>query len=143
MFDLGQSIAEWRRQMIAGGIESSQVLDELESHLRDDVEQQLSKGATAQRAFEVAAQRIGQPAALEPEFEKVGETREVPERIKNVVFTLAGIPNHYLNEPMNTPSVNIEPRWATYLKGAAFLAPAVILWAMSVVFLIPKLEQIS
>jgi hypothetical protein len=59
------------------------------------------------------------------------------------MLTLAGIPNQYLNEPMNSSSTNIEPRWATYLKGAAFMAPAIILWALSVVYVVPKLEQIS
>lgn len=143
MPDLEEKIAEWRRQMVAGGITSPQVLDELESHLRDDVEEQEREGVTVHRAFEIAVQRLGKAAVLECEFEKVGETREAPERVKNAMLTLAGIPNQYLNEPMNTPSTNIEPRWATYLKGAAFMAPAVILWALSVVFVVPKLEQIS
>ena len=40
MFNLDQSITEWRRQMVAGGIQSPRVLDELESHLRDDAEEQ-------------------------------------------------------------------------------------------------------
>lgn len=143
MPDLEQEIAEWRRQMVGGGIKSMRVLDELESHLRDDVEEQVREGGTAQRAFELAVQRLGQAAVLECEFEKVGESRETPERVRNAMLTLAGIPNQYLNEPMNTASANIEPRWATYLKGAAFMAPAVILWALSVVFVVPKLEQIS
>lgn len=143
MFNLDQSIAEWRRQMVAGGIKSPQVLDELESHLRDDVEEQMRVGASALLAFETAVQRLGPAGVLECEFEKVGEARETPERVKNAMLTLAGIPNQYLNEPMNTLSANIEPRWATYLKASAFLAPAVILWAMSVIFLIPKLQMIS
>jgi hypothetical protein len=141
MFNLDQSISEWRRQMVAGGIKSPQVLDELESHLRDDVEEQEREGATVQRAFEIAVRRLGQAAALECEFEKVGETREAPERVKNVFFALAGIPNHYLNESMNTSS-NIEARWATYLKGGLFVMPAIVFWILSAVFVVPKLQQI-
>ena len=38
MFDLEQAILEWRRQMTAGGIKAPEVLDELESHLHDDVD---------------------------------------------------------------------------------------------------------
>jgi hypothetical protein len=143
MPDLQEALANWRRQMVAGGIKSPEVLDELESHLRDDVEEQMREGASALQAFEIAVQRLGPAGALECEFEKVGETKEAPERMKQVFFSLAGIPNQYMDEPMNTSSSNIEPRWATYVKSAAFLAPAVILWALSVVFLIPKLEQIS
>ena len=143
MPDLERKIAEWRRQMIAGKIKSPEVLDELESHLRDDVEAQARAGADALEAFAIAVQRLGQTAVLESEFEKVGETKESPLRVKQAFLTLAGIPNQYVSETMNASSPNIEPRWATYLKGAAFLAPAVILWLMSVVFVVPKLEQIS
>jgi len=143
MFNLDQSIAEWRQQMIVGGIRSPRVLDELESHLRDDAEEQERAGATALQAFEIAVQRLGQAAVLECEFDKVGETREVPERVKNAMLTLAGIPNQYLNETVNTSSSpKIEPLWATYLKATAFLAPAVFLWALASVFVVPKLQQI-
>jgi hypothetical protein len=142
MFNLDEAITYWRREMVAGGIQSARVLDELESHLRDDAEEQERAGATAQQAFEIAVQRLGQASALECEFEKVGETREVPKRAKQFFLALAGIPNQYLNGPMNISTINLEPRWATYLKAAAFLAPAVFLWAVSVVFLIPKLQQI-
>lgn len=85
MFELEQEILKWRRQMTGGGIKSPRVLAELESHLRDDVEEQERAGASAQRAFETAVQRLGQAAALECEFEKVGETRETPERVKNAM----------------------------------------------------------
>jgi ferritin-like metal-binding protein YciE len=52
MFDPEQTIAEWRRQMAAGGIKTPEVLNELESHLREDVEQQerLDKAAHRQTA---------------------------------------------------------------------------------------------
>ena len=142
MIDLENTIEAWRRQMAAGGIKSPAVLDELESHLRDDVEEQVRSGANAPEAFGNAVQRLGQAALLEIEFEKVGETKETPERVKEAFFALAGIPNHYLNEPMNTSSSNLEPRWATYFKASAFLAPAVFLWAFSSVFFIAPLQKI-
>ena len=58
--------------MVAGGIKLPRVLDELESHLRDDVEQQMGSGLSAQRAFESAVKRIGQAAALSSEFDRMG-----------------------------------------------------------------------
>src|SRR5437870_4050938 len=72
MFDLNQAILEWRRQMVVGGIKTAEVLDELESHLRADVEQQVRLGESEQQAFEAAVQRIGQTSVLKAEFEKVG-----------------------------------------------------------------------
>src|SRR6185436_20064137 len=70
MFDLDQAIAKWRRQMAAGGISSAAVLDELESHLREEVEHLTRSGSETQPAFETAVQRIGPASALKLEFAK-------------------------------------------------------------------------
>src|SRR5712692_9163749 len=142
MFNLDHAIAEWRRQMLAAGIKSPVPLNELENHLRDDVEQQMRSGSGAQQAFEAAVQGIGQAAVLESEFDKVGGMKQAQAQVKHAILTLAGIPNHYLGTPMNTPHSNIEAGWATYLKAAASLVPAVFLWAISVMFVMPKLQQI-
>ena len=76
MFDLDQAIAQWREQMSADGIKNSATLDELESHLRDDIEQQMRSGLIAPQAFEGAVRRIGQAAVLEGEFDKVFGMKE-------------------------------------------------------------------
>src|ERR1700720_3461007 len=68
MFDLEKAIGDWRRQMLAAGIKVPEPLGGLESHLRDDVERQVSAGTTAQQAFGAAVQRIGEAAALKAEF---------------------------------------------------------------------------
>ena len=70
MFNLENEIAQWRQQMITCGIKKFQILDELEAHLREDVAQQISAGAGAQRAFEIAVERIGEPKRLKAEFAK-------------------------------------------------------------------------
>ncbi|HEX4265162.1 MAG TPA: Clp protease N-terminal domain-containing protein [Verrucomicrobiae bacterium] len=71
MFDLDLAISEWRRQMSAGGIKSREVLAELESHLRDDVEQQMRSGIAAEKAFHEAVRRIGPADKVRVEFAKV------------------------------------------------------------------------
>jgi len=71
MFNLERSIAEWRREMISAGIKSRDVLDELESHMREDVEQRMRAGATVDRAFREAVQRVGAAENLNREFAKV------------------------------------------------------------------------
>ena len=45
---------------------------------------------------------------------------------------------------MNPPAsgTDIEPRWRTYLRGAAFSIPALSILGFSCVFLLPKLETI-
>ena len=70
MFDLEKQIREWRQQMMAAGIKQLELLDELEGHLRDDVEQQTGSGLSAQQAFENSVQRIGHAHKLKREFKK-------------------------------------------------------------------------
>jgi hypothetical protein len=72
MFNLDYAIANWRRQMIAGGLKHPATLDELESHLREDVDQQVDTGTDVAEAFSVAVQRMGQATALKGEFSKLG-----------------------------------------------------------------------
>jgi hypothetical protein len=92
MFSLEQAIAEWRRQMLAAGIKTPVPLDELESHLREDMEQQMRSGLSAPQAFEVAVQRIGQADALKAEFKKAGGTKQTREqKLARLVLCLAGL----------------------------------------------------
>ena len=79
MFNVERAISEWRLQMVAGGLTSADALDELEAHLRDDVEAQVRSGSDEQRAFDLACQRLGTPAALGKEFGR-SDHREVVSR---------------------------------------------------------------
>jgi hypothetical protein len=72
MPDIEQSIAEWRRQMLAAGIKMPGPLEELESHLREEIEQQMKLGLTEQVAFHSAIQIIGQASLLKKEFDQAG-----------------------------------------------------------------------
>src|SRR5881628_1123875 len=92
MFSLEVAIAHWRQQLAGSGIKSAEVLDELESHLRDDVEQQLQSGLGAQEAFEAAAQRIGEAAALKKEFRKAGPAAPTKQQafLRKLCFVSAG-----------------------------------------------------
>ncbi len=144
MFDLENQIAAWRQEMFADGIKQNEVLDELESHLRDETERQMRSGADAPQAFAAAVLRIGHARALTREFKKVGGLKETRHRIKHSLMTLAGIPNHYANIPMNisNSNPNVEPAWATYLKAGIFTLPAVVLWLLSCIYVLPQLRAV-
>jgi len=75
MFDLEKSIAEWRRQMLAAGIQTPVPLEELEIHLREDVEQLAKSGQDKQTAFAAAVEKIGSGHMLGNEFGKVEPRR--------------------------------------------------------------------
>jgi len=70
MFDLEQSIMEWRQRMLAAGIEAPVPLEELEDHLRDEFERQMVSGVSEQAAFNSAVKEIGPAYLLKPEFAK-------------------------------------------------------------------------
>ena len=72
MFDLEKAIADWRKQMLVAGIRAPVPLEELEIHLREDIEQQKQSGLSAGKAFESAVRKIGHGHVLNTEFAKVG-----------------------------------------------------------------------
>jgi hypothetical protein len=71
MFDLEQSIVEWRKQMLAAGIKTPVPLEELEIHLREEIERQMESGLNEQEIFNSAVQKIGQAKPLKTEFKKI------------------------------------------------------------------------
>src|SRR5436305_2074287 len=93
MPDLESQIASWRRAMRASGIKPPETLDELKDHLRDDIERRMRLGAQVQRAFEMAAESIGQPRTLRSEFQKLKllETisPETHRRLRHILVIIA------------------------------------------------------
>ena len=73
MFNLEQSIADWRKQMLASGIKSPVPLEELESHLREEIERRVKSGMDARDAFGSAFKTIGWPGQIGREFNKIGQ----------------------------------------------------------------------
>ena len=71
MFNLEQSIADWRQQMLAAGIETPVPLEELEIHLREEIERQTKAGLNQQDAFTSAVQKLGPAHTVQTEFMKV------------------------------------------------------------------------
>src|SRR5260370_26980561 len=141
MFELERAISDWRREMQCRGIKGAETLDELESHLRDDLEEQVRSGMEIQQAFDAVRGRIGQSDSLGLEFKKI-RFAELFRELKNALFTLLGVPNYNLITNMNTSfsSSEVEARWASYIKASTLLAPSSILWMFSCLFIMPKLK---
>jgi hypothetical protein len=93
MFDLEQSIADWRRQMLAAGFKTPVPMKELETHLREEIDVQTNSGLAERTAFEAAVQQIGNANMLKNEFEKVDEAKRLRERkqMQIVFFASLGI----------------------------------------------------
>lgn len=140
-FEIEGAIGNWRQELSAKGLDRTDLLDELENHLREDFEQQIRAGTDAQAAFESAALRIGNSAALKKEFGKI-RAFSLFARSMRALLAFAGVPNHQLVTGMNDSSNPLEARWATYLRSAVFLAPALALWVLAAVFVIPRVNYI-
>jgi len=89
MFDLESAIADWRKQMLAAGIQSPTTLDELESHLREEMGRQLRLGMGDMEAFMVAVQEIGPAHLVQNEFGKVEPGRRMGLLILLIIGWLA------------------------------------------------------
>ena len=63
--------------MLAAGIKAPVPLEELEIHLREEIERQMKSGLPGQEAFEISARRIGQPETLRVEFMKTARLDKV------------------------------------------------------------------
>ena len=76
MFDLERSIAEWRKQMLTAGIKTPVPLEELEIHLREEIERQTGAGLSETETFKASVRKIGSAQAVQSEFRKVQAIKE-------------------------------------------------------------------
>src|SRR5512139_28577 len=71
MFELESQIRKWRGHLRSSGSLREQDLEELESHLRDSIDDLTSRGITTEEAFLVSVRRLGDTEALGNEFAKI------------------------------------------------------------------------
>ena len=108
MFNLEEAVGGWRHQMTASGINVPEVLDELEGHLRDDIEEQLRGGSDPERAFHAAKARMGQAETLRAEFQKAESARRARRRqarwraagIAGALFVVGAGLCHFIMAPL-------------------------------------------
>ncbi len=70
MFDLNRQIDLWKRAFWAKGTCSTDELEELESHLREQIEAMMAAGVSPEEAFAQSISRLGDPHAVCREFAK-------------------------------------------------------------------------
>jgi len=73
MFDLEQSISKWGQEMRAAGITRPEILNELEGHLREEIQRLTSSGMAETKAFHNAVRELGNGKLLKQEFKKAGQ----------------------------------------------------------------------
>ena len=81
MFDLNQQVTKWRTNLAQSEACSKSDIDELESHLREEIEHLSTCELSEQEAFLVAAHRLGDSGSLTGEFAKVNRGRVFRRRL--------------------------------------------------------------
>ena len=71
MFDLDAQLDQWKARFTGLEVMSPADVEELEQHVRDSVSALMSVGLTPEEAFLIATQRVGAPAAVGQEYEKL------------------------------------------------------------------------
>jgi hypothetical protein len=74
MRDLEQQIANWRRSMVKVSGHRPELLKELEEHLREEIDRLNRAGVATDKVFEMAAAKLGSPAPVAAEFDKLTAT---------------------------------------------------------------------
>ena len=91
MFDLEKQISRWRQQMLAAGIKSPVPLEELESHLREDINHLVASGQTEAAAFQIAMARVGNPGTVGSEFKKTSPRWSMPMLIGSFIWAALAV----------------------------------------------------
>src|SRR5688572_1870496 len=71
MFNLEDELGKWRKGMAAAGL-NTELISELEEHLREDIDQQVRLGISESDAFYRACERLGHPGIIKHEFDIAG-----------------------------------------------------------------------
>lgn len=92
MFDLESQIQTWRKQLYAAGSIELQDIDELEAHLRDSVDELISKDLGEEEAYILAIHRLGDISVIHDEFAKIS-TEDIWKQLFIPVHTTSAMRN--------------------------------------------------
>ena len=88
MFDLELQIQSWRTAVAKNLGERTELLDELESHLRDDFEQLMKDGQSQEESWGVALRRLGDPQVMAGEFARLDKAVWLPAWVAGIALAL-------------------------------------------------------
>ncbi|MHC4352055.1 MAG: hypothetical protein ACYS0H_04985 [Planctomycetota bacterium] len=74
MFDLNEEILQWRDNLAQADLVDESAVDELESHLREEVKSLASENLSEEESFWLARRRLGGAGDLSGEFAKINRS---------------------------------------------------------------------
>jgi hypothetical protein len=98
MSDIEKQIEQWRAGLAESELLGGSDVNELESHLREEIEHLKTSGLADDEAVLVARRRLGDTAALEEEFAKVNPHRRLANRLYWMVM---GVLSYFVVWPLS------------------------------------------
>lgn len=91
MFDLNQAITQWQSKLISAGTVSKDMIDELSSHLNEQVQRLVEIGLSEEEAFMVADHRMGDLRQLSHQLALARPARAWAERALLALVGMMGV----------------------------------------------------
>jgi hypothetical protein len=132
MFDLEKRIAAWRASMAASLGDKRDILDELESHVREQWHRLALEGLPAEQAWDRAVERLGRPTKLAAEFGKNDSAQPLGWAAGWLVFsvyTLLGLGSMILVWRRGDQLLGIHVLSVTMGYGAVLAFGALAIWS--------------
>ena len=131
MFDLNEEIAKWRTALAESEKCSKPDIDELETHLRDEIEQLTAAKLSQEESFLLARRRLGDAGSLENEFAKVNGGYILKRRL---VWMVAGGLVYVLARSLGGAAGNASVLFAVLAGSRASVAGAIGVFAAALSF---------
>src|SRR5271170_171984 len=91
MFDLEKQIASWREQFSLAMPNQPEAMDELESHLRDEIDQLIRAGRSPEQAWQIATTKLGDAKTMAEEFAKTSASHWLPAQLSLGVLLMCAV----------------------------------------------------
>lgn len=140
MFDLNEQINKWRSNLTQSQTLGSSDIDELESHLREEIENLTALKLSDEEAFLIATHRLGSTDSLAEEYEKINRGVKFRHRLFWIATGVLGyFLATYLADAVSI-ALSVSSGSMDYYTGIVFIVSKVMFWTI-VVFLCYQLYK--
>jgi hypothetical protein len=140
MFDLNEQINRWRGNLAQSETLGSSDIDELESHLHEEIENLTTLKLSDEEAFLIATHRLGSTDSLAEEYEKINRVVKFRHRLFWIATGILGyFLATYLADAFSI-ALAVSSGSMDYYTGIVFIVSKIMFWTI-VVFLCYQLYK--
>jgi len=134
MFDLNEQINKWRNGLAQSQTLDKADIDELESHLREEIGQLTALQLSDEEAFLIAAHRLGSTESLAVEYEKINRGATFRHRLFWIATGVLGyFLVTYLADAISI-ALSVTSGSMDYYTGVVFIVSKVMFWTIVVFY---------